>query len=574
MTVAPLPSSGAFRDATWPDIRAHYDALEARMLTAETVAVWLADWSSVESAVTEAASLSAIAYTCDTANVAKEAAHRRFSMEILPFLEERSTALARKLVECGLEVPGFSEPLRRFRQGIAIFREANVAVSAEIESASATYQRITGGMTAEWEGRKLPLPQFQPFLLDPDRTVRERAYRTMTQPYVAARPEMAALFDQLFGLRQQMAANADFPDFQAYCFAAKNRFDYTADDCRRFHDAVEAAVVPAVERRMRRRRERLGVPSLRPWDLQVSADGALPEPAFADATQLAGTSARIFTQLAPALGHEFQVMIDEGLLDLASREGKAPGGYCDTLHAIGRPFIFMNAVGIEDDVTTLLHEAGHAFHSFAAHDQPLLWQRHPGSEACELASMSMELLAAPLLAQPTGFYEPERAVRARREHLEDILTTLPHVASVDAFQSWIYTSGDGADASARDAAWLRIRSRFETAIDWTGLRDERIARWYKQLHIFLYPFYYIEYGIAQLGALQVWRNHRKDPTGAVAAYRRALALGATRSLPELYAEAGARLIFDVDGMRELTDLVEEELERLDEVASDIPLSRH
>jgi oligoendopeptidase F len=223
----------------------------------------------------------------------------------------------------------------------------------------------------------------------------------------------------------------------------------------------------------------------------------------------------------------------------------------------------MNAVGIDEDVTTLLHEAGHAFHAFAAHAHPLLWQRHPGSEACELASMSMELLAAPYLAAPTGPYTPARARRAQRDHLEDVLVALPHIASVDAFQSWIYADEAGADAAARDARWLAIRSRFEPVVAWDGLQPQRVARWYRQLHIFLYPFYYIEYGLAQLGALQVWRNARRDGPTGVAAYRNALALGATRPLPGMYEAAGARLIFDAAGMRELVALVEEELARLD-----------
>jgi oligoendopeptidase F len=270
----------------------------------------------------------------------------------------------------------------------------------------------------------------------------------------------------------------------------------------------------------------------------------------------------VFERVDPALGREFGTMIDERLLDLDSREGKAPGGYCDTLHVSGRPFIFMNAVGLTDDVNTLLHEAGHAFHAFASHHLPLLWQRHPGSEMAELASMSMELLAAPHLRRPAGFFAPEEWRQARLDHLEDVIITLAHVASIDAFQHWVYTDPAGADAAARDAAWLRIRSRFEQGVDWSGLEPERIARWYRQLHVFLYPFYYIEYGIAQLGALQVWRNSSRDAAGAVAAYRRFLALGATRPLPELYAEAGARLVFDAGRMAELVAVVEEEIEAL------------
>jgi oligoendopeptidase F len=254
-------------------------------------------------------------------------------------------------------------------------------------------------------------------------------------------------------------------------------------------------------------------------------------------------------------------MVDEGLLDLESRKGKAPGGYCETLHFHGRPFIFMNAVGLVDDVMTLLHEAGHAFHAFASHPLPLIWQRHPGSEAAELASMSMEFLASPHLTEPVGYFTTAEAGSAWLEHLEDVLLSLCHIASVDAFQNWIYTSGEGGDAAARDAAWLRFRSRFERGVDWSGLQQERVARWYRQLHIFMYPFYYIEYGIAQLGALQVWRNSLDNPARAVARYRDALALGAVRRLPEIYQTAGARLTFDVDTIGELVQLVESQIQR-------------
>ncbi len=259
-------------------------------------------------------------------------------------------------------------------------------------------------------------------------------------------------------------------------------------------------------------------------------------------------------------------MMDEDLLDLDVRKGKAPGGFCETLHYRGRPFIFMNAVGVLDDVSTLLHEAGHAFHAFEAHSQPLIWQRHPGLEMCELASMSMELLAAPYLGRDQGgFFSPEELARARVEHLEDTLVTLTHVASVDAFQSWIYTSGQGRDRDARDQAWLRIRSRFERGVDWTGLDRERATRWYRQLHIFLYPFYYIEYGIAQIGALQVWVNSRRDQATAVDRYRQALALGNTRSLPELYRAAGVEFTFDPRVIGNLVEQVEEELAKWQEV---------
>ena len=279
---------------------------------------------------------------------------------------------------------------------------------------------------------------------------------------------------------------------------------------------------------------------------------------------LIGRAEDIFARVDPALGGYFTRMVEEHLLDLDSRKGKAPGGYCTSFPHSGVPFIFMNAVGVAGDVNTLLHEAGHAFHSFEARKLPLMMQRHPGSEMAEVASMAMELLAAPYLGRDQGgYYSRDEARRDRIEHLEGILAILPHIASVDAFQQWLYTSGEGADADARDAAWLRIRARFEQGVDWSGLERERVARWYQQLHIFLYPFYYIEYGIAQLGALQVWRNALRDQQAAVSAYREALALGATAPLPDLFAAAGARLVFDAAGMGELVALIEEQLAALE-----------
>ena len=563
MTASVLPSSpGALSKAKWEDIVPFFDELAERPIDPGSIESWLQAWSTLEELVTEAAAVAMIAYTIDTSDPDKEADHLRFSTEILPKMEERSVELARRLVETAYSTPALATTLARFRTAITIFREANVPIFAELEELSARYQRITGSMTVEWEGQERPLPQLQPFLKSPDRAVRERAFLTATRPYIEQHGPLAELFDRMFALRQRAAKNAGFDNFRDYIFPAKFRFDYSPADCERFHDAVERTVAPAVERMLEIRRKRLGLDVLRPWDLAVDPYRSSPLRPFEDVEEFVGKARRVFDRVDPVLGNEFQTMIDEQLLDLDSRKGKAPGGYCETLHHRGRPFIFMNAVGLVDDVMTLLHEAGHAFHAFASHRQPLIWQRHPGSEAAELASMSMELLAGRHLVQPTGYFTAEDYRSAWLEHLEDILLSLVHIASVDAFQTWIYTSGEGHDAGARDAAWLRIRSRFERGVDWSGLEQERIARWYRQLHIFMYPFYYIEYGIAQIGALQVWRNSLKDPVRAVGAYREALALGAVRGLPEMYRTAGARLSFDAETIGPLVELVRSEIDRL------------
>jgi oligoendopeptidase F len=559
----PLPDSPAgFEHASWDDLRPYFETLATMPVAPGEVEAWLGEWSRLEELVTEAAGLAMIAYTADTGDPVKEAAHLRFSSEIFPVMEEQGVRLARRLLEFGYTRADLDVVLRRFRTQIELFREESVPLFAELEELSARYQRLTGGITVEWDGERKTVPQLLPFLKQPDRQVRERAFRAISAPYIDLRGDLAALFDEMYSRRQRIASEAGLPDFEAYSFRAKCRFDYTPADCTRFHDAVEAAVVPAVGRILERRRQRLGLERLRPWDLDVDPSGRPPVRPFETADELARKSAEVFRAVARELGDQFDTMRLERLLDLESRKGKAPGGYCETLHARGRPYIHMNAVGLVDDVMTLLHEAGHAFHAFAAHPQPFIWQRYVGSEAAELASMTMELLAVPRLDGPGGMFSAEALRLARIEHLEDVLVTLTHVAAVDAFQRWIYTSGEGHDREARDRAWLAIRSRFEGVVDWSGLEQERVARWYRQLHVFLYPFYYIEYGLAQLGALQIWRRSREDNAAAVRSYRAALALGSTASLPEMFGVAGARFTVDADVVADLVALVEEELERL------------
>ncbi|MEP7382042.1 MAG: M3 family oligoendopeptidase [Gemmatimonadota bacterium] len=549
-------------DATWSDLAPYFETLANAPLTSDGADAWLQDWSRLMAVVDEAGTLAMIAYTCDTADAAKEAANLRWSSEIFPKVGEQNVRLAERLVALGWTRADMAVVIREFRTDIEIFREENVALFSELEEHVAAYQKLTGGLDAEWDGARVTIPQLQPYLKEHDRSVRERAFRRGAEAYLAHRDELAALFDTMFALRQRVAANAGFPNHMEYAFRAKHRFDYTPDDCARFHAAVIATASPAVERLMHHRREALGVETLRPWDTLVQLESERPVRPFRDNAGFVEPAQRIFDALDPELGGQFRTMAREGLLDLESRPGKAPGGYCTKLPWRGKPFIFMNAVGVPDDVNTLVHEAGHSFHDFAAHRQPLIWQRGTGHEAAELASMSMELLATPYLAQPVGYYTPSEARAVEIEQLEDVLGSLVHIASVDAFQSWIYTSGEGHNATARDAMWLQLRGRFERGVDWTGLEAERVARWYRQLHIFELPFYYIEYGIAQLGALQLWRDAQVDPQATMQRYKRALALGGTRGLPEIYAAAGARLIFDEDGMGELVALVEQRLHAL------------
>ena len=565
MVIALPETSAALKDATWADVAPYYEELASRPLDRNTVEKWLADWSQFEALLAEATALANFEYCNDTTDSAREATHLRFVSEIDPRADEERARLRRRLVELDYVRPGLETTVQKFRNQLELFSEANTPLFAELAKLSAGWTKVIGAMTVDWDGEEMTPLQMWPFLESNDRITRERAFRSQFQPYIEQRDMLADFFDRMYDLRQQVAKNAGFDNYRDYMHREKNRFDYTPDDCYRFHEAVEVAVVPAIRRLLEVRRKHLGVERLRPWDLWVDSKGRDALRPYRDVDDFVSRADEVFANVSPEFQRDFQTMANAGLLDLDNRKGKAPGGFCDTLPVRKLPLIFMNSVGVDEDLRTLLHESGHAFHVFEAAELPLLFQRQPGAEMAEVASMSMELLAAPYIdREHGGYYSELDAQRSRRQLLERAVLFFTHCASVDAFQQWIYTEPEGRDAGARDRKWLELRRRFEgDSVEWSGLDAERIARWYFQPHFFEYPFYYIEYGIAQLGALQVWRNSLSDRAGAVRQYREALALGATKSLPELYRAAGARLIFDADGMRELIDLAEEMLSTLD-----------
>jgi oligoendopeptidase F len=557
-------SSREFAKVSWDEVLPIYEDFYQQPLTVETAGRWLEDWSEFEDLLSEAREQAYFDYTCDTGDAEKEAANLRFQTEIEPNAAEQRVRLSNRLLEVGHTTDDLEESLRRFRTTSEIFREENVALNGEVERLSADYQKLTGAMSADWNGEEIPLPRLRPFMLDPDRDIREKAWRLHRRPYVEQRDQLAALFTEQYGLRQQIARNAGFKDFRDYTHIEKHRFDYTPRECFSFHEAIEEKVVPAAARILARRRRRMGLEALRPWDVGADPEGKPALRPFQTADEFIDKGASVFTQVDPVLGGYFKTMKDDGLLDLQSRKGKAPGGYMTELAKKRRPLIFMNAAGVADDLVTLVHEAGHSFHCFEQFGNDLLFcQRWPGAEMTEVGSMAMELLSAPYWSEERGgYYGEEDYRRARIDHLEGIILFFPHCATVDAFQHWVYTDPAGGNADARDAAWLDLRQRFERGVDYSGLRAEWTARWYQQLHIFEVPFYYIEYGIAQLGALQIWRNAMLDQASALSAYRRALGLGSTRPLPELFEAAGVKLAFDSATIGELVELVEMELEKL------------
>ncbi len=543
-----------------------YKALLAREVSSgEALEAWVADRSELDAAVDQAGSILYIRMTCQTDDPERASRYKAFQTHVVPAIKPLGHALDAKYLAARERLGGggrrYAVYDRTTRTQVAIFREANVPLQTDLSLLSQAYQTRCGAMTVRFDGEEQTLPQMARYQQEPDRALRERAWRATTARRLQDADALEALFDKMLAGRARVAANAGMSSFREYSFAAMNRFDYTPADCEAYHDAVEAVVVPLWREIQQQRRRRMALAALRPWDTRVDVEGRAPLKPFTEPSRLVDGCVEVFRRTDPALAEQFASMRDAGLLDLASRKGKAPGGYQATLAEARKPFIFMNAVGLDRDVRTLLHEGGHAFHTLAAADEPLLAYRHAPMEFCEVASMGMELLADGHLGV---FYDdPAAGARSRREHLEGIIMILPWVATIDAFQHWIYTH-PGHTAAARRDAWLAVHDRFSGGVvDWTGLDEAKGCLWHRQLHVFEAPFYYIEYGIAQLGALQLWVRAKADPAAALADYKAAMALGGSRPLPELFAAAGLRFDFSAETIGPLVEAVAAELAMLE-----------
>ena len=563
---ATLPKDALeFAGWPWAKIKPYFDELAARPIDSSSVNAWLKDWDLLAELLSETYQRLWVATTVDTTDRVAADRYQHHLDEIYPPSQAAAQKLKEKLIASGLEPDGFSVPLRNLRQQAELFRDANLPLLSQELKLDSDYDKIIGAQTVEWEGREVTLQQIQIEFLNPDRHRRQRAWQLYAGRWLADRGQINELWSRLLALRRQLAANAGLPDYRAYRWKQQLRFDYTPEDCLQFHAAIEEVVVPAAQRIYDRRRQRLGVETLRPWDLDVDPYGLSVLKPFTSIEQLESGVGSMFSRVDPQLAAHYEIMRREQLLDLDNRKGKAPGGYCTEYAVAHRPFIFMNAVGIHDDVQTLVHEGGHAFHVFESAALPYFQQREVGLEFCEVASMGMEFLASPYLAaKDGGFYSEQDAARARIEHLEASLRFWPYMAVVDAFQHWVYTHpAAAADPSNCDAQWTELWGRFMPGVDWSGLDEEMKTGWHRKLHIHQVPFYYVEYGLAQLGAMQIWRNVLSDQAGAVASYRQALALGGSVPLPQLFAAAGARFAFDAGTLRAAVDLAEEIIDKLE-----------
>ncbi len=552
--------------ATWDKIEPYYDRLINRMISsAGDLESWLTDLGELNGAVSQEGTRRYIAMTCQTDDPAREAAHLSFVREIEPVLKPKLNALRAKYLDSPYRGDLPRERYFVFERAEAnrraLYREANIPRETELAELGQQYQKRVGAMTVKIEENEYTLAQTAPFLEETDRVRREGVWRAVADRRLKDCEALDDLFDRMVELRGRIAREAGFSDYVEYAYRSRERFDYGPREAEAFRSAIERLVVPLARDLQARRRASLGVEVLRPWDLAVDPRERQPLKPFDEANQLASGCEAVFYSVDPELGSQFAYLRQNGLLDLANRKGKAPGGYQTTLDDDRLPFIFMNAVGVDGDLRTLLHEGGHAFHALASRGEPLAAYRESPIEFCEVASMSMELLGA---GDTKAFYDEAGCRRSYRELLEGIVTILPWIATVDAFQHAVYRDG-GLDRMARRACWVGLIERFGGLVDWSGLEEYRSVGWHRQLHIFLYPFYYIEYGIAQLGALQVWRNALVDRGAAVAAYRRGLSLGGSRPLPALFEAAGARFDFSERTITPLMDAIREELDKLGDV---------
>lgn len=549
-----------FDPSSWKEVEAYTEELLNRKIScSKCLEGIIRDASELSEHISEKGALLYIGMTCDTENEEKKGAFLDFVENVRPKLSEFSDSLNRRIVghEAVEDLPErYDLMIRSMKNDVEIFRKENIPLSVEQTKLVTEAQTINGAMSVEYEGEEYTIPEMRVFLESNERSVREGAWKAVADRRLEDEGRLSEIFDQLIVIRNEMAINAGFETYTDYMFRAMERFDYTKDDCLEFHDAIEAVCVPLMREINSRRIKSLSLGSLRPWDVNEKTgvgpdlEGRAPLKPFADVNEMVSKLSRLFHRMSTDLGEKFDMLVEMDTLDLDTRKGKAPGGYQYYLQKSRVPFIFMNAAGLQGDLETMIHEAGHAFHSIYCGHLELIGERSYPIEFAEVASMSMELMTQNEWGE---FYNDEEANRARIGHLEGIIFLLPWIATIDSFQHWIY-SNPGHTRDERKTIWNSIRDRFGSNMEWGDYQGHRDTSWQQQGHLFGVPFYYVEYGIAQLGALQLWRTQRKDSVKALSDYSNAMALGNTKTLPELFSAADIELGF---GEEHLGSLISE-----------------
>jgi oligoendopeptidase F len=550
---------------TWQSIEPFFkDLLEKEITTKKELEEWLLQLSELEAVVSEDACWRQIKMTCDTTNKALEEAFNYFCTDIQPNIQPYADALNKKLINHPLTPQLNPEQyftyLRSIKKNIDLFREENIPIQSDVAVLQQQFGVISGAMTVSIDGNEYTLQQAAKFLENPNRTVRENAYRKIQERRLQDKDTLTELFNNLFTKRNQIAANAGFTNYTNYRFNELGRFDYTEKECFQFHEAVKEHVLPLVKQIYQNKKNKLGVTTLKPWDIEAQVEGIQPLQPFTNGNDLIQKSIDCFTKLDPFFGDCLKKMKALQHVDVESRKGKAPGGYNCPLAESGAPFIFMNAAGQMDDVITMVHEGGHAVHSFLAHPLALTGFKEYPMEIAEVASMAMELFS--MEHWDVFFNNPADLKRAKEHQLERVITLFPWIAIIDKFQHWLYLH-KGHSNEERTAAWVSILAEFsDGVIDYSGLEEFRSHAWLKQLHLFEVPFYYIEYGIAQLGAIGLWMQFKNNPNQALSNYCNALSLGGTATLPALYQAAGLPFDFSPATIKTLMHFVKGELDKV------------
>jgi oligoendopeptidase F len=558
-----LPKDFVLTD--WASLEPYFKELSDRPIEdALGLEKWLKDLSELEAFVSEDACWRQIKMTCDTTDKSLEEAFNFFCMEIQPKMQPYADALNKKLMACpftqSLDKDTYFTYLRAVQKSIDLFRTENIAIQAELSVMQQQYGAIAGKMTITHEGQEYTLQQATQFLESEDRSIRESVYRKIQERRLEDKTAMHDLFSSLIQKRHQVAMNAGFENYRDYKFVELGRFDYTKEDCYQFHEAVKLHVLPLIDKIYARKKQKLGLEVLKPWDTEAEPAGTKPLRPFTDGKDLYEKSVACFEQLHPFFADCLKKMNALKHFDLESRKGKAPGGYNCPLAESGAPFIFMNAAGQMSDVTTMVHEGGHAIHSFLSHHLSLSAFKEYPMEIAEVASMSMELFS---MDHWQSFFDNEADLNRAKEHqLERTITIFPWIAIIDKFQHWVYEH-PAHTIEERTQTWTSILNEFSTgSIDYTGLDEFRAIGWQRQLHLFEVPFYYIEYGIAQLGAIGMWMQYQQNPSAALENYMNTLALGGTKTLPELYQTAGIEFNFSPNYVKNLMDFTNAQLEKL------------
>lgn len=558
-----LPADFSITD--WNALEPYFKELLERPLNSlQELEQWLKDLSELEAVVSEEACWRQIKMTCDTENPQLAESFNYFMMEIQPKMQPYSDQLNRKLINCSftneLKDPAHVTYLRNVKKNIDLFREENIPLHSELAVEAQQFGVISGKMTVTVRGNEYTLQQAAKFLEDPDRNLREEVYRKIAERRLADKDALNALYDSLLKKRHQVALNAGYDNYRDYRFVELARFDYTKEHCFQFHEAVKQHVLPIVDEIYKKKRAKLGVDTLRPWDVDAEPAGVTPLKPFTSGKELLEKTISCFNKLNPFFGDCLKKMDELKRLDLESRKGKAPGGYNCPLAETGAPFIFMNAAGTLNDVVTMVHEGGHAVHSFLSHSLPLTGFKEYPTEFAEVASMSMELFS---MSEWNVFFDKEEELkRAMEQQLERVITVFPWIATIDKFQHWVYENPQHTHEE-RMQQWVRILDEFTPeSLDVSGLESYRQYSWQRQLHLFEVPFYYIEYGIAQLGAIGLWQQFKKDKQLALQNYIQGLSLGGTRPLPQLFEAAGLKFDLSPAYIKELMDFVKAEMESL------------